>query len=409
MEVHTNALQCGIVDFSFSDLLKPTYGRLVKIFSYIINFVRFRESQTAVIDEHFNKSETTKARIETLYGENQDMEARLQEMRRERRAMEQQFKEKTKRNDELKERLRQLKYGQEKIVERLDNAKAERGRLTSTLEDKTARYLGARQECEKLRPYVTQSPAVLESQLTELSAHLSRDRSQIDGLEKRTRALQTSTDTFSIVMNDVNSCVKVLEEVSNELHKEDEENLKASKRRDALGERSNNVREVEHTEALLQRQLKRWTDRTESVRQTSREKAQAAKEKMEELRAVHRQLTEERTDRQKEMERKRVKMEQTEKKVGRMFTLALRLGSAGIDLLTINRWPILKRTLRMRSTLHMMNSSKSTRISNCTLPRWNNQYPDEVKQTQIRQDNLKQIGYGIVFSYFFSASRHSLP
>lgn len=243
------------------------------------------------------------------------MEARLQEMRRERKQMDQQVKEKTKRNDELKRRLLSLKTGQERIAERLDTVKAERGRLTSSLEEKTARTIGTRQECEKLRPYVTQSPAALESQLSELSANLSRDKSQIDGLEKRTRALQTSSDTFSIVTNDVNSCIKILDEISNELHKEDEENLKAAKRRDALGERSNNVREVEHTESLLQRQLKRWTDRTEAVRQASKEKAQAAKEKMEELRAVHKKLTEERTDRQKEMERKRVKIEQMEKKV----------------------------------------------------------------------------------------------
>ena len=304
------------------------------IFSYIINFVRFRESQTAVIDEHFNKAETTKARIETLYGDNQDMDARLQEMRRERKNMEQQYREKTKRNDELKDRLRQLKHGQEKIVDRLESAKAERGRLTATLEDKTARYLGTRQECEKLRPYVTQSPAALESHLTELSTTLSKDRTQIDGLEKRTRALQTSTDTFNVVTNDVNSCIKVLEEISNELHKEDEENLKAAKRRDALGDRSNNVREVEHTEHLLQKQLKRWTDRTESVRQTSRQKAQAAKEKMDELRGVHKKLTEERTDRQKEMERKRVKIEQTEKKV-RIVSVLRSSRQCSVLLLTV--------------------------------------------------------------------------
>ena len=55
--------ECGITDFSFNDLYKPTYDRLVKIFSYLINFVRFRESQTAVIDQYYNKAESTKTRI----------------------------------------------------------------------------------------------------------------------------------------------------------------------------------------------------------------------------------------------------------------------------------------------------------------------------------------------------------
>lgn len=290
----------------------------MKIFSYIINFVRFRESQTATIDEHFNKTETTKSRIETLYLENQDMEARMEEMKRERRSMDLHMKEKTKRNEELKARLLEMKKGQERIAERLERVRAEKGRLTSVLEERTERCLEIRQESEKLRPYVLQSPAALQSQLTELSDNLSRDRSQIDTLEKRTRALQTSTDTFNLVTNDVDSCVKVLDEVVNELHKEDEELLKAAKRRDALSERGNNVREVERKEALLQRQLKRWLERTETVRSASREKAQAAKEKMEELRDVHRQLTEERTEKGREMERRRLRIEQTEKKVREM-------------------------------------------------------------------------------------------
>ena len=287
----------------------------MKIFSYIINFVRFRESQTATIDEHFNKAETTKARIETLYLENQDMESRLDEMRRERKSMDQQVKEKTKRNDELKQRLLELKKGQERVAERLERVRGEKTRLTGALEERTERCLGIRQESEKLRPYVLQSPQALQANLTELSDNLGKDRSQIDALEKRTRALQTSTDTFGFVANDVVSCNKVLEEVANELHKEDEENLKAAKRRDALSERGNNVREVERTEAQLQRQLNRWLERTEAVRNGSREKAQAAKEKMEELRAVHRRLTEERTEKGREMEKRRVRIEQTEKKV----------------------------------------------------------------------------------------------
>ncbi|KAL8678203.1 MAG: hypothetical protein Q9186_005420 [Xanthomendoza sp. 1 TL-2023] len=307
--------ECGITDFTFSDLLKPTHERLPRIFSYIINFVRFRESQTATVDEHFSKSETTKARIETLYLENQDMEARLDEMRRERKSMATLAKEKNERNEGLKARLLELKSVQGQITERLEKLKNEKGGLSNQLEEKTEKCVSVRQESEKLRPYVLQSPAALQSSLTELSENLAKDRKRIDGLEKQTRALQTSTDTFGIVFNDVNSCTKVLEEVSSELQKEDEENIKASKRRDALSERGNNVREVERQEAMLQRQLKRWLERTDTVRNSSKEKTEAAKTKMEELRGVHRRLTEERADKGREMEIRRVRIEQTEKKM----------------------------------------------------------------------------------------------
>ncbi|MCJ1382276.1 kinetochore-associated Ndc80 complex subunit nuf2 [Xylographa soralifera] len=308
-------VECGINDFSFSDLLRPTHDRLVRIFSYIINFVRFRETQTATIDEHFNKIETTKSRIDTLYIENQDMEARLDEMRRERKMMESQAKEKMKRNDELKAKLLELTKGQAKVAERMEKAKSEKERLTGILEEKTEKCIAIRQDSEKLRPYAQQSSTALQANLTELSESLARDKSLTEALEKRTRALQTSADTFGVVTNDVASCIKVLEEVSIELQKEDEENLDAAKQRDALSERGNNVREVERTEALLQRQLARWLERTETLRKGSNEKADGAKKRMEELRSVHKKLTEERGDKGREMERRRVRIEQTEKKM----------------------------------------------------------------------------------------------
>ncbi|KAL2760123.1 hypothetical protein ACRALDRAFT_1079027 [Sodiomyces alcalophilus JCM 7366] len=308
-------LECGINDFSFNDLYRPNHDRLVKIFSYLINFVRFRESQTGIIDEHFNKAETTKARIEALYGENQDMEARLEDMRRNRRAMEAQVRQKTQRNEELKKTLLELRRNQEKVATTLEEAKIKKNELTAALEEKTTAKLVCKQESGKLRPYVLQSPSALQASLAELSNTLAHEKARIDSLDRRSRALQTSADSFGVVSADVASCIKVLEEVATELAKEEEENLRNARQRDALSERGNNVREVERTEALLQRQLLKWNERTDRLREQSAAKAQDAKEKMEELRAVHRRLTEERTEKGRDMERRRVRIEQTEKKM----------------------------------------------------------------------------------------------
>jgi kinetochore protein Nuf2 len=293
-------IECGITDFSFQDLYKPTHDRLVKIFSYIINFVRFRESQTAVIDEHFNKAETTKARIETLYMENQDMEARLEEMKRNRKAMEAHVAEKVKRNEELKKRLLELRQSQEKVSRRFDTAKEKKAEMTTILQDKTAATIALRQDSAKLRPYVLQSPAALQASLTDLSNALNAEKTQIDTLDRRARGLQTSTDTFSVVSSDVASCIKLLDEISAELTKEEEENIRIAKQRDALGERGNNVREVE---------------RTDKLRDGSKEKQASAKQRMDELKAIYRKLTEERAEKSRDMERRRVRIEQTEKKV----------------------------------------------------------------------------------------------
>lgn len=271
------------------------------------------------------------------------MEARLKEMQQERKVMESQAKEKIRRNDELKARLLELTKGQAKIGERLDMAKREKDRLTGVLEERTEKCIALRQESEKLRPYALQSSSALQANLTELSENLVRDKGLTESLDKRMRALQTSADTFGVVKNDVDSCIKVLDEVSNELQKEDEENLDAAKRRDALSERGNNVREVERTEALLQRQLARWIERSATLERGSNEKAEGAKRRMEELRSVHRRMAEERGDKNKDVERRRVRIEQTEKKVCPGFYFFSILGSGDTlrlrKLADVCRWP----------------------------------------------------------------------
>lgn len=308
-------VECGVHDFSFNDLVRPTHERLVKILSYTINFVRFRESQTNVIDDNFNKAEATKGRIETLYLENQDMEQRLEDMKRNRKAMEVAVKEKTKRNDELKARLLELRKGQERVAEQLERAKADKSKAQAVLEEKMEGLMRCRQESEKLRPYVLQSPAALQSSLTELSDNLVRERAQIDALERRSRALQTSSDSFSVVHNDVRSCVKVLEEISVEVAREEEENVKASKNREALADRDRSVREIDQSEKNLLRQLKRWEERTEELRRKHRERDETYRNKMNELREVQQLLKEEKAEKGRGMERRKVKIEQTEKKV----------------------------------------------------------------------------------------------
>ncbi|KAL1652207.1 kinetochore-associated Ndc80 complex subunit nuf2 [Diplodia intermedia] len=308
-------MECGIHDFTFQDLYKPTRERLVKIFSYIINFIRFRESQTTVIDQHFNKSERTKLRIEQLYNENQDKENHLHELERSRKTTETQMVAKEKRQKELKQRLLDLKMGQEKVVERLEMVKEEQRRLKDILESKTEQTMNVRQDAAKLRPYTTQSPAVLEASLKDLNANLAADKAAIDALDRRGRALQTSTDTFTAVTQDVDACTRLLGDLAQDIKQEQEELAKADRHRQALSERSNNVRDVERQEKLLTKQLANVNARTEKLRKNAEDKAEAARVRMEELKSVHKKLADERGEKSRDVERRKVRIEQTEKKM----------------------------------------------------------------------------------------------
>jgi kinetochore protein Nuf2 len=284
----------------------------------MINFIRFRESQTEIIDEHFNKAERTKLRIEQLYDDKQAKEQHLADLERNRAATQKLMAEKEKRNNELKSRLLELKRGQEAVAEKLERAKAEQDRLKKLLQQKVEHKETVQREVIKLKPYTQQSPTALEDSLRDLSDRLTGDKTQIDVLDRRARALQTSTDSFTVVATDVTSCTRLLTDVQADLSREEEELAKASRHRDALADRSNNVRDVERQERLLQKQLGNINARTHKLKTKGDEEAERARRRMEELRDTHGKLTEERGEKGREMERRRVRIEQTEKKMAEL-------------------------------------------------------------------------------------------
>lgn len=359
--------ECGIQDFSFNDLYKPTYDRMVRIFSYLINFVRFRESQTSVIDEHFNKAESTKTRIEQLYADNQENQGRLEDMQHNRKTMEAQVKEKQMRNEDLKKRLLELRRNQEKVAARLEEAKQKKGDHTALLEQKTQERITLKQESNKLRPYMLQSPSALSENLADLQKTLSNDRAHIDSLDRRARALQTSSDTFGTVSTEVAASIKLLDEIATELSKEEEEMARKTKQRDALSDRHNNAKEVERAKTMLNRQLEKWSERTAKLREQAAAKAQEAKARMMELKAEHESLHKERAEKDQEMEVRKVRIQQTELKVSELFQINL---DRRVLLTKLLRWPICERRRRMKSTRRKRSISRWKRISSCTSQRW---------------------------------------
>lgn len=308
-------LECGVKDFTFSDLYRPVHARLVKIFSYIINFIRFRESQTDVIDEHYTSCERIKNSIEQAYRANHERAEQLEEMQQNRKNVELALQEKDNKTRELRTRLLELKATQERVTEKLESVKAEQTKLKSILEERNTSVLNAQQESNKLRPYTEQSPASLEQSLRELNTSLNRDKLETDRLDKRARALQVSHDTFVATTTDISSLHRLLTDIHNDLQREDDELSKANKNREALADQTNTVREVERREKMLRKQLEQWRSRTEKLRIDADNKALNAKQKMEVLRNSHKELSAERRDVGEEVEKRRIRIEQTEKKV----------------------------------------------------------------------------------------------
>jgi kinetochore protein Nuf2 len=277
--------------------------------------VRWRESQTSIIDKHFDEAERTKLRVQQLYAEKENLEARLGQLQRERAAVDKANKDKEQQFSELKPNLKNLIEKKDRLQEDWNRCQQDLDHLKKVYEDRATSLDLLREEANRLKPYTLQKPETLESNLRELNGTLAAERSQIEFLDRRTRALQTSSDSFTQAASDIASLHRLLTDLASDLSKEDEEASKAARHRDALSERVTSVEDVERQERMMQKQLEGITARTEKMRRNADGRAEEAKARMEELRGVIAELLREKGETQRQVERRKVRIEQLEKKV----------------------------------------------------------------------------------------------
>jgi len=306
---------CQVNDFGFNDMFRPTYGRLQKILSYVINFVRFREGQTPTVDEFVEEKQRLAVQVQQLVGGNEKLAERLMGLQERRKETERLNKSKEEELENARRRLLELDRQKNKTMHDGQRATDELKRLGVLFDDKEVQLQSTSSEAAKLRPYTFQKPDALETNLRDLNTTLAAEKAQIESLERRARALQTSSDSFSIATQDVTAVVRVLTDLSTEYAKEEEQLAKATRFREALSEKTNNVQGVEREEKLLQKKLDTINARTDKLRKTAEEKSGAASVRMGELKEHHGKLQKERNERAREVDRRRVRIEQTEKKV----------------------------------------------------------------------------------------------
>ncbi|PWW79994.1 hypothetical protein C7212DRAFT_355950 [Tuber magnatum] len=311
-------LECGIEDLTFNDLTKPDSMRLTRILSYVINFTRFREERANVIDEHFGKGQKAKEKIEQLYFENEDLNNRLQGLKVQRLKEEPMIKKAKEVRSALVADLETLRKKQEALSNDLDRLKQLKVSHAQTLEDRQYLKVKTQQENNKIRPYIVDSPQKLQQVITDMANSLGTEKAAHDSLERKSRSLQTSADSFVIVEQDVAGCIKVMEEVEQELIKEEETSRRASRHTEILTVKQTEVHEVERSEKRLSRQLENATEKLRRARETGEGKAEAAQKRMLELKEAYGVLSRERSERDKEMERKKIRIERIEKEMADM-------------------------------------------------------------------------------------------
>jgi len=243
-------VECGVRDFSFNDLTKPETERLKFILSNVINFLRYRGGKTDHTETLLLRGEQTREQIERLRDENELLAKRAADMKVQRKREEPALDQAKAKNKQLTEELRELGRKQNVLAHEVTKVKDEKQLLVKALQDQEYLIQANRQECQKLQPYIVDSPEQLQLVITDLGRSLQREREAVDVAERQCRALQTSSDSFFVVEGDVAHCIKLMEDCQRELIRMEECQRKLQRYQEQLHNKESEVKEIERNEEV---------------------------------------------------------------------------------------------------------------------------------------------------------------
>ncbi|KAK9388635.1 Nuf2 family-domain-containing protein [Lipomyces mesembrius] len=305
---------CGVDDLSMADFMRPEAQRLRRLLSAVVNFARFREEHMGVCEDLIQRSEETSLATERAYQDVAMFSERVQELRIQKKEDAPKIKETQEHNREVEAELRRLKKVQEQYVAEHETYKGDKQRLVSKLEDQTFLTVQMRKEFEKLRPYVLDAPSTLRKINDEMSDSVQAGKATIDKLEKRLRGLEVTIESFKTVEQDISACFKIMEEIENELAKQDEASRQLARLMELHDHRQIEVHEVERKSTQLKRQLANAEERIQRLQEQRIQKREGVQKKTQELKEAYAALVAERSVVTQEMEKKKALIANVEKK-----------------------------------------------------------------------------------------------
>ncbi|TGZ85136.1 hypothetical protein EX30DRAFT_392512 [Ascodesmis nigricans] len=254
-ELKTLTQECGVMDFELPDFLQPRPDRLKYILSCVINFLRYRTELNETIQKHADKGEEARERAEARMEENEMLKQRIMELRALREQEAPGVAQETKLNDRLTEDLRALKKTQTAVAEEIEKTRAEKKRIIRAFEEIREINLLNQREIETIQPYIVDSPEKLTHSITEFSGSVAHARGIVDATSLRERAINTTSSSAQLIEQDINACIKLMEECEKELLKLEETHRKSQRLAEMIHQKEEECKESDRAEERLSRTL----------------------------------------------------------------------------------------------------------------------------------------------------------
>ncbi|KAJ3216175.1 kinetochore-associated Ndc80 complex subunit nuf2 [Dinochytrium kinnereticum] len=301
-------IEVGVTDFSVRDIIKPEPGRIRRILSAIINFAKFREERLSVFEDCTRRSTDYIDQRQLLLEKNQDLADKVNSLKLQRAEEEPAFQRFRERNQALTAELRDLKRVQMSMTEEIDALKKSKSEVTDKLNNTQFLLVNGKQDCVRLRSRIVQSPEKLQQAISDMNQSVQGEKVNIASLEKRIRDLHSKMEHFSVLDQDLLSCVKLMEECELEMKRANAADLAVRSEKENIDKRRLELRDAGMREQQMRRQLNNIEEKLSRL-----EKQQLTKTEMSGSKRVL--LQEEQEALKKERDLNQMKIEANNKKL----------------------------------------------------------------------------------------------
>ncbi|KAJ3306519.1 kinetochore-associated Ndc80 complex subunit nuf2, partial [Blyttiomyces sp. JEL0837] len=310
--------ELGITDFCIRDLIKPEPGRIRRIFSAIINFVKFREDKLNVYTELALETNGYKEERQVLEERNRELADQVNTIRLKRAEEEPEYQKRKEINHGLTTELRELKRIQTSLTSEIDALKKQKTELTDKLANTNFLVMNCKQDCARLRGRIVHSPEKLQQAVVDMTQSLQSEKATLASVGKRCNDLYAKLDTMEEADAELLACLKLMEECDAAIKKSSSAGGKVSFEKENIEKKRQEMGDIEIKEQHLTRQLTNVSEKIERLKRQQEMKRQAGSERMAKSQSEYEAISKERDYNQAIIEAHEAKTQELELKIAEL-------------------------------------------------------------------------------------------
>lgn len=302
---------CGINDLTLMDIMRPEPQRVRRILSAIVNYARFREENSMECEQLVRQSEENLENIRAAKAENTRLVNDIAKVQQkldagaDATAKKATLKQLNTYNSKLEEELKKLKRLQEELTLSYSQYREEKGRLIEKLEDHHYLILEANKDIEKLKSYVHTDLDIVNKVIEDLQSTLKEYQQTASEQEQRQRNINISIESFQVTELNIKNLFKLLEDVNNDLLRQNRMSDELSKHQDILEEKKQESHEYGRQIQALQRKIAVNEEKTQKLRESFNKETERQQQESAALRQEYEKLSQDRANKEQELERTR--------------------------------------------------------------------------------------------------------